>query len=218
MIGWEVAPYRHHCGVHHGLLMATASSAWPTSAQPFVSPSYVSSQARRLSAIPLAFHQKPTAIDLDDATAGAVRRAMLGAGAAEPRALLVALGGQLKTLRSTEAPALRADDDTCLALRSVQLYAPLAQAVGFASLGMSIEALSYRRLFPRAMGRLAAWYEQVRQHTYGLVIPEPLHGQRKCEPCVYLHVAFSRPMTLKSTPPIPLARRCGPMRRNSSRS
>jgi len=53
-----------------------------------------------------------------------------------------------------------------MALRAVQLYAPLAQAIGLANIGVNIEALSYRRLFPGAMLRLATWYKQVVVYLY----------------------------------------------------
>ena len=54
---------------------------------------------------------------------------MVGAGSREPRALLVALGSTLAQLRREEAAGGADDAGAAVALRAVQLYAPLAQTV-----------------------------------------------------------------------------------------
>jgi len=86
---------------------------------------------------------------------------MVGAGSREPRALLVALGSTLAQLRREEAAGGADDAGAAVALRAVQLYAPLAQTVGLAPLGCELEAVSYRRLFPGHVSRLGAWFDAV---------------------------------------------------------
>jgi len=106
---------------------------------------------------------------LDDASALVVRSALLGAveasGVAEerrgvdPRALLVLLGSALTQLR---AASLRsAPEQRRLAIESIQLYAPLAHAVGFGRAFAELETLAYARLFPDSLRRLQRWYREI---------------------------------------------------------
>ena len=129
----------------------------------------------------IAPSNRPASLDdLNSAAAALVVRAMVGAGSREPRALLVALGSTLAQLRREEAAGGADDAGAAVALRAVQLYAPLAQTVrglparlrgacprhadmtcprhvhqvGLAPLGCELEAVSYRRLFPGHVSRL----------------------------------------------------------------
>ena len=80
--------------------------------------------------------------------------------AADPRALVVLLGGALAGLRASDSLPLAQQQQR--ALESVQVFAPLAHSVGLGGGAFAeLESLSYARLFPESLRRLRAWYYQV---------------------------------------------------------
>lgn len=74
----------------------------------------------------------------------------------DPRALLVLLGAASTRLRASR---LRSpSEQQLLAVEAIQLYAPLAHAVGFGGAFAELEALAYQRLFPDSLRRLQRWF------------------------------------------------------------
>lgn len=80
-------------------------------------------------------------------------------GTADPRALLVLLGSALTRLRAASLRSVT--EQQALAIEAIQLYAPLAHAVGFGAAFSELETLAYRKLFPESMLKLHSWYQQV---------------------------------------------------------
>lgn len=78
---------------------------------------------------------------------------------ADPRALLVLLGAALTRLRAADLRP--APEQEALAVEAVQLYSPLAHAVGFGREFAELEELAYRRLFPEQYRRLQRWYTSI---------------------------------------------------------
>ena len=80
-------------------------------------------------------------------------------GTADPRALLVLLGAALTRLRA--ARLWTAPKQQQHAIEAIQLYAPLAHAVGFGNAFAELETLAYAKLFPDSLRRLQRWYQQI---------------------------------------------------------
>jgi (p)ppGpp synthase/HD superfamily hydrolase len=106
--------------------------------------------------------------DLSDENAQAVRGELMVAvqggplaseTGTDPRAMFVLLGSALTWLRSG---ALRPpDEQDSVAKEALQVYAPLAYAIGAGNYFTDLERLSYQRLFPGSMARLERWRKVV---------------------------------------------------------
>jgi len=93
------------------------------------------------------------------ATPGPGGSAEQSGGTADPRALLVLLGSALTRLRAASLRSVA--EQQALAIEAIQLYAPLAHAVGFGAAFSELETLAYRKLYPDSMRKLQSWYQQV---------------------------------------------------------
>jgi len=106
----------------------------------------------RLGRLPRVMHA------LDDASAEALRGSLMTAG--YRRVALALLADALRTMRGLRVdgavlPSYRAH---ALALQSIQVYVPIAHAVGAAKVMWELEDLGFRELFPEAYGAVETWH------------------------------------------------------------
>jgi len=98
--------------------------------------------------------------DLDDSNADILRKYVLAA-LREPRAVMLQLVDVLLRMRAIKKEPLY--QQQIYGLECLQLYAPLAHAVGIGKLMWELEDLSFRTLFPSAYRSIELWHSTVWQ-------------------------------------------------------
>ena len=95
-------------------------------------------------------------LDLDHHNAQLAREYLLAANS-DARAFVVHMAGLVYALRNQYRLPVHARH--LLALESLQLYVPVASALGLGSRLKEMEELSYRALFPESYERFASWHK-----------------------------------------------------------
>jgi len=97
-----------------------------------------------------------TMLDLDHRNAQLVRQHLVNENS-DARAFVVHMAGLLHALRNQYRMPVHARH--VLALESLQLYVPVASALGLGSRLKEMEELSYRALFPESYESFASWHK-----------------------------------------------------------
>jgi GTP pyrophosphokinase len=83
------------------------------------------------------------------------------------RAIVVELAARLETMRHLEW--LPRYQQQLVALETLQIYAPMAHAIGTGSIMWELEDAAFRVLYPSAYASVEAWLLQHWQHSEGIL-------------------------------------------------